>query len=213
MLIAAAFAAALAAAPVPMPPMTVRVEVAHNIPPTLVAALLDEANAIWRRTGITFIWARDDRDRFRTALRTDTPNPPGMLRILIGHTAKRNVDGKMPLGWIVFDDATTPEQEIEISYANAVTLLESSRGVVGKTETMPRLERETLLARAMGRALAHELGHYLSASKVHSEHGLMKAVLSAFELFVAERSHFSLGAAEQRRVVARFTSIYMASRG
>jgi hypothetical protein len=213
MLIAAAFAAALAAAPVPLPPMTVRVVAAHDISPTLVAALLDETSAIWRRTGITFIWQHDDHDLFRTAMSTDTPSPPPMLRIVIGHTARQSIDGRTPLGWIMFDDATTPEQEIEISYANAVTLLEASRGVVGVAATMPRLERETLLARAMGRALAHELGHYLSASKAHADSGLMKAVQSAFELFVADRSRFGLGAAEQTRIVARFTSIYMASRG
>ena len=34
---------------------------------------------------------------------------------------------------------------------------------------MPIFEREMLLARAIGRALAHELGHYLLASKEHTE--------------------------------------------
>lgn len=204
---AAAFAAALVAAPAPMPPMTVRVAVAHDISPSLVAALLDEANSIWRRIGITFIWERDDRDLFRTSSSTDTPAPPPLLRVVIGHTPRRNANGQVSLGWIVFDDATTPQQEIQISYANAVTLLEASRGVVGKTENMPRLERELLLGRAMGRALAHELGHYLSASKAHSERGLMKAVQSAFELFISERSRFTLPLAEQQRIVARFASI------
>ena len=33
---------------------------------------------------------------------------------------------------------------------------------------MPLAQREMLLARAMGRALAHELGHYLLASKIHT---------------------------------------------
>ena len=78
---------------------------------------------------------------------------------------------------------------------------------------MPRLQRETLLGRAMGRALAHELGHYLSASKVHAQAGLMRALLPAFELFSSERSRLALAPADRQRIVARMTSIYMASRG
>jgi hypothetical protein len=79
---------------------------------------------------------------------------------------------------------------------------------------MPRLQREILLARAMGRALAHELGHYIAASKTHTSRGLMKAVHSAYELFGPPRDQFGLAAAEQQRMLARFTSIYMAaSRG
>ena len=34
---------------------------------------------------------------------------------------------------------------------------------------MPIFEREMLMARAMGRALAHELGHYFLASKEHTQ--------------------------------------------
>jgi hypothetical protein len=210
MLIAAALAAALAAAPSPMPPMTVRVVVARGIAPSIVTALLAETDAIWRATGITFVWARDDRDAIRPVR---GPERAYGLRVVINHVERRIATGYLPLGWITFDDPTTPEREICLSYANAVTLLEASRGVVGAVTTMPRLQRETLLARAMGRALAHELGHYLSGSKVHSQVGLMRAVQTAFELFSPDRSHFKLPPAEQHRIVSRFTSIYMASRG
>ena len=64
--------------------------------------------------------------------------------------------------------------------------MDGAAGVVGIVEQMPQSQRETLLARAMGRALAHELGHYLLASKVHTEHGLMKAVLTAVGAVSAE---------------------------
>ena len=40
-----------------------------------------------------------------------------------------------------------------------------------------------LLARAMGRALAHEMGHYLLASKEHTKNGLMQAHRTATEFF------------------------------
>ena len=68
----------------------------------------------------------------------------------------------------MFDDVTAPEQEIYLSHANARQMMEEARGVVGIVDQMPIVQREMLLARAMGRALAHELGHYLLASKVHT---------------------------------------------
>jgi hypothetical protein len=63
------------------------------------------------------------------------------------------------------------------------------------------MQRDTLLARAMGRALAHELGHYLLASTAHTEGGLMKAVLTAVELFMPDSRGFRIEA-EQRGLVA-----------
>ena len=64
-------------------------------------------------------------------------------------------------------------------------------------------QRETLLARAMGRALAHELGHYLLASKAHTERGLMKAVMTAVELFMPDSGGFRIEPAQRRAVAAR----------
>ena len=59
------------------------------------------------------------------------------------------------------------------------------------------------LARAMGRALAHELGHYLLASKAHTQRGLMKPVMTAVELFMPDASVFRIDPAQRRAVAAR----------
>src|SRR5690349_11389048 len=184
MLIAAALAVALAAAPSPMPPMTVRVVVAAGIAPGLVTALLAETDAVWRPNGVAFSWTRE----VNAVRRAERPFQAAPLLVVIGHMTRRGPDNRLPLGWITFDDPTTPEPQISMSYSNAVALLENSAGVVGVAATMPRLRRDTLLARAMGRALAHELGHYLLASKAHSSVGLMRGVQTAFELFSTERS-------------------------
>ena len=205
---------AAAADPLPpattMPPMIVSVVAASDVPAKLVNAIVAETDAIWRGTGITFFWQRQARE---SAPPMPSPYRTPMLRVQIGHERHAAAEWKLPLGWIVFDDPATPEQEIYLSYQNALVLLDKSDGVVGKTRAMPQLQRETLLSRALGRALAHELGHYLLASKVHTAKGLMMAVHSAVELFGIERVDFNLAPAERQRVVARFTSIYMASRG
>jgi hypothetical protein len=142
-----------------------------------------------------------------------SPYRTPMLRVEIGHERRAGGEYRLPLGWIVFDDPKTPEQEIYLSYENALVLLDNSAGIVGPTKLMPQLQRETMLARAMGRALAHEIGHYLLASKVHTAKGLMMAVHTASEFFGIERVYFKLAPIEQQRMIARFTSIYMASRG
>jgi hypothetical protein len=178
-----------------------------------VSAILAETDAVWRGTGIQFFWQRDTRDAQAPAS-MPTPYRTPMLRVQIGHETHMPAEWRVPLGWIVFDDPQTPEQEIYLSYENALTLLDKSDGVVGPTKSMPQLQRETLLSRALGRALAHEIGHYLLASKVHTARGLMMAVHTAFELFGIERVRFGLAPSEQQRMVERFTSIYeMTMRG
>jgi hypothetical protein len=42
-------------------------------------------------------------------------------------------------------------------------------------DVRPRLQRERALGRVLGRAVAHEIGHYLFASSAHAEVGLMRA--------------------------------------
>ena len=128
---------------------------------------------------------------------------PNSLHVVIGENRGVGTSGRVPLGWIVFDDVTVPEQEIYLSYANARQMMEEARGVVGIIDQMPIMQRETLLARAMGRALAHELGHYLLASKVHTERGLMKATMTAAELFMPDSGAFRLEPAQRRSVAAR----------
>jgi hypothetical protein len=66
----------------------------------------------------------------------------------------------------------------------------------------PESYKELLAARALGRALAHELFHQLMASKAHSPSGLMKARRLADELFSPSRTGFTLNN-EERQLAAR----------
>ena len=100
-------------------------------------------------------------------------------------------------------DETTPAQEIHLSRVNGLQMMSEARGVIGIVEQMTLMQRDVLLARAMGRALAHELGHYLLASKAHTARGLMKAVLGAVELFSTESGAFRLDPAQRQAIAAR----------
>jgi len=201
-----AFAAGTAAAVASdaVPPMIVTVSVEPNLSPALVQAVLAEADAIWRPSGVSFVWQRTPPVSVSYARTGDAaPYLPNTLHLTIGERRGSGKDGRLPLGWIVFDDITVPTQEIYLSYANARQMMEEARGVVGLIEQMPVMQRETLLSRAMGRALAHELGHYLLASKVHTERGLMKATMTAVEMFMPDSRGFHIEPTQRRAVAAR----------
>ena len=199
-----ALAAAPAESTAAIPPMVVYISSGAEVSVDLVSRICAEAEAIWRTAGVTFSWRRTPRAIAPSTLTTDSgPFVPDTLRLTIGADRGGVRDGRMPLGWIVFDTATAPQQDIYLSHSNARELLENAAGVVGVADQMPRAQRDTLLARALGRALAHELGHYLLASKAHTERGLMKAILTAVELFGPDASAFRLEPAQRRTVAAR----------
>jgi hypothetical protein len=200
-LAAAALATSLAGAASPastLPPLVVSVTDMADMPVTLVPRVLDEANTVWSAAGVTFVWRRVSP---QSATRMDlAPAATTPLRIVISNARGTSHDGNTPLGWITFDD-DDPAQEIYISYPNAVAYLEGAQGIVGRVGGMTIREREIYLSRAMGRALAHELGHYLLASKVHTRKGLMQATHSATDFFDPQRRAFGI-AAEQRQLIA-----------
>jgi len=201
-LAAAALATSLAAAastPSPLPPLVITVTEMTEMPAHLVPRVLEEANEIWNAAGVTLLWRRVSP---QAAARMDQVPPATTLRILIGPARGIARENRMPLGWIQFDD-DGPGREIYVSYRNAVEYLNGSEAVVGIASRMTILEREIYLSRAMGRALAHELGHYLLASKAHTRRGLMQATHTASDFFDTQRRAFAIDAAQRQSVAAR----------
>ena len=171
--------------------LTINVSAASDISSTLVTRALDETDSIWRAAGVEFVWRRGPG-----------PHPPAALTVVIGHDARPVREGAVALGWIYFDEMT-PGQRLYISYANVLQLMRESSGVTGPQDRMPIFEREVLMARAMGRALAHELGHYFLASKEHTKKGLMKAHRTAAEFFGPDERAFKLDGAQRSLITAR----------
>ena len=170
--------------------IVVSVSATADVSPSLVDRVIDETNAIWKPAGVTFLWLRQDA------------HAPAAVDVVIGHERGTAQPYNAPLGWIEFDDGA-PQRQLYLSLENALALLEGARGTVGLVSRMPLLERETYLARALGRALAHEMGHYLLAAKTHTATGLMKANFSASEFFVPDHSQFRLTSAQLATVAAR----------
>ena len=77
----------------------------------------------------------------------------------------------------------------------ARTLLHASRW-----GALPQMVQRTFLVRALARAIAHELGHYLLESRTHSAHGLMRGHLTAEDIMQPLHSSDRLEPAQIERL-------------
>jgi hypothetical protein len=77
----------------------------------------------------------------------------------------------------------------------------------GGLSQMTLSQKATCISRALGRALAHEIGHYLLASKDHAPKGLMKARHFTGDLFGPNIGAFDLTATQRDAVVAHLADV------
>jgi hypothetical protein len=185
-----------------LPPISVSVR-APGISRVLVAQTLDEASAIWRAAGVVFAWEiADVADGARRELAAPLSDSCPSLCVTIDEGGGPERGSSLAIGWIVFDDQGAPTHNIHLSFGNAMELLRAAEGA-GTVSRMTTLEVRTLMSRALGRALAHELGHYLLASKTHTTAGLMKASRSASEFLGPQHDAFAIDPALKTVVSAQ----------
>ncbi len=185
------------AAPVPSS-LTIAVHMTHGMSNAIAKDALREASAIWKLGGVTLDWHA-------------TSEPPGGGgRSTVNVTfddAPGSVAGQdVPLGWVTLDAAGVPEGTIFLSRRNALRLAET----IDEYRERPLKFKERLAARALGRALAHELGHYLTGSKEHTVSGLMKGRRLADEFFSTACVGFDVNG-DERRLAARMLALAAAS--
>jgi hypothetical protein len=194
-LVAGGFDPDPAAGAADLPAMTVHVHAAPSVSSLLLDKALEEAAALWRSTGVTFHW------RKMGGMPRGEPSQVTPRVIIADEKGEPPKRGGAPLGWVNFT-GDEPDQEIHISRANAATMLRETRGPAGSIERMTPLESSVILGRILGRALAHELGHYLLKTKSHSPSGLMRERRPIRDFFARARAGFEVDAA-QRQAVAR----------
>jgi hypothetical protein len=160
-------------------PLTLTVERARDLPADLVEHALEEAAAIWCPLGVSFTWH---------FVAPDEPTHASNEVRVIFTDAINDGASEVPLGWIRFITPSTPEPIVHLSLEAARRLLTSTPALRDK----PLQWKNMLMGRVLGRAFAHELGHYVLASKNHTAHGLMRAHLSLEALTDVERVGFDL---------------------
>lgn len=156
---------------------------------SFVRQICAEAEAVWGPAGMTFDCRR---------VTSGDAAHPGHLTVTIETRRSDPSEGKTTLGWIKFIDGR-PEPSVHLSRATAEDLLRHAGSIGGPAIDIP----EVLIERALGRALSHELGHYLLGSKAHAPRGLMRANWSSREVFALRRDGFELSAEERETAVRR----------
>jgi hypothetical protein len=177
------------------PSLTLVVAATPGISNAIVNRALNETTAIWRAAGVTLEW--------RLSNGSSRTSNPSTVEVVLDDARGSVSGGDLPIGWINFNPSGMPDGIVHLSYRNVLRLIDAADAY----RSRPTSYKELLVARALGRALAHELGHQLTASKSHSPSGLMKGRRLIDELFSAARSGFLLDGDEQRLAIHGLTSI------
>jgi hypothetical protein len=154
------------------------------------AAVKAEAAEIWRDYGVDIVFA----DRTATAALS--------LDVIVERAPRYTGHyGVQILGHTSINQATTEQAPIRISLDAVESLVRRRHGID------PVLGHDLVLAWALGRVLAHELGHkVLGAPAYHDDNGLMRTTFLADDLARPERSRFRLADRSVVRLRARMAS-------
>ena len=178
-------------ATIPAPGASVTVQLSLSVESELslraVELLRVEIERIWQPYGVTIRW--------------EGPGGSGpQLRLT---TADSELDRPQPsaahaaLAWIWFDTPTRPGNEIHASVDAARRLVAGVRVGGRSVSAWPALG-ETLLGRALGRSIAHEVGHFLLASSQHAAKGLMRPNFVPDDLLTFRARDYALEPADVR---------------
>jgi hypothetical protein len=168
--------------------------IARRLP---LAELQDEVEQIWRPYGVRITWP-DSRSRAESF----------PLIAVVDHRSERaGVQiGPLVLGRAFIDPSYPPTRPISVSFeATEQTLAQRPHAwasIAGRLH-----ERE--LARALGRVLAHEIGHVLLAVRAHDRTGLMRETFTPEDLAGADRSPFALTPNSVGRLRSRIERLRM----
>jgi hypothetical protein len=175
--------------------VSIRLRVDRSITSRFVHDVFEhEAAEIWQPYGVQIAW--DDGDG-------SDPRRHGFpLEVLldprIGGAA--SVRGRSVLGNAAVDLETPVRRPIRVSFDATEHLL--SLGVGNRPSNIAFIHDRDL-ARALGRVLAHEIGHVLLGAPYHEDQGLMRPAFHAEELAAPERAPFRLTCLDVDRLRSR----------
>jgi len=115
------------------------------------------------------------------------------------------------LGWIDFEDGL-PSRTISISATAVARLMVRSSWAGHPLDGWPPAVRAQFMTRAIGRSIAHEMGHYLLQSKTHTAKGLMRSLLTPDDIMTGGVSGDRLDAGQTAILSQRMLELARASR-
>jgi hypothetical protein len=168
--------------------LSLRLTTSNELSALSQRALINETESIWRDAHVQLRWVRDYSN-------ADTDRP---LRIIVTRRAVKTTDHQWPVAELLrFEDQSG------VAFASITAAL---RIVEGEPE-LPLGNLSAIgqykLGVVLGRAVAHEIGHYLLQSNTHSPYGLMRASIDAREFADLRPGAFRLDRESQAYLAAR----------
>lgn len=171
--------------------------------PGFVRAMQHEVSSIWEPYGVHVEWGTDDGRCVRSdgsfdvmiVRRLQTVMKSGGPVLASTHIPVAAID-RLP---VLVDYDATERHVVSLSHERLKSL--TGFPVPGRVE----------LGRAVGRLLAHEIGHVLLAAPDHQPRGLMRPGFAPADLVGPERRSFTLSRAEQLRLRYREDALRLAA--
>ena len=155
-------------------------------------ALIHETESIWREANVQLRWITD----------TTKPDADRPLRVLVTRRAVTAANAhSWPVGELLRFEDSSAIAMASISAALRIVDEHPERQMLDISEM-----RQYKLGVVLGRAVAHEIGHYLLESNNHSPYGLMRASIDAREFADLRTGAFRLDQESQAYLAARVRS-------
>jgi hypothetical protein len=159
--------------------------------------ITNQVSRIWAPLGITVVWTH------RRPPAVVPPGYSGWVRVLIEANATDHVVARndaAPAIAALHVPGGVPRNVIYVSLDAARALVRRATG-----GTLAGPDRNRLVARTAGRAIAHELGHYLLGTADHADDGLMRATFTVADVLDSDLARFRLAPPEALRVAERLS--------
>ena len=167
----------------------------------LVESMTREASAIWQRYDVRIQWSTENQSLAPNSVRCAARH--GSFDASIVRRWGRATSGNAVLGTTWLTPAEIDHAPIYIDQDATERVLESLA-----RESLAHLVGHQFIApsdlgRALGRVLAHEIGHVILAARCHGARGLMRPVFLATDLVTHNRQSYGLSDAELTRLRGR----------
>jgi hypothetical protein len=185
----AALAVTLVLKPAPALHLSVDIGALAGMPPRQIQTMVREATAIWEPYGVALDWVRSGEQApglpaghdVLTIIRDNAPRQP----------ATPFGNGTLGAVWFL-EGRDTAEKTVTLSIDAILRTVEGAQWANRGVADWPAGVRDELLGRALGRVVAHEIGHYLLVWRAHTPDGLMRSAFRGEVLIQPGRRAFEL---------------------
>ena len=175
-------------------PLQVLLTVSANLPSQARQVLSAEADRIWQREGVDIKWTTP-------SLASESADTPLRVLVVSRPQASTREESQWPVAELLPE--ATPRALAIASIPSAQRVVaEAARSILAGPAASP----DHRLGLVLGRAVAHEIGHFLLATATHAERGLMRARIDSREFAAVNGESFRLDGDASRWLRDRLTS-------